>query len=274
MNKFDIGQYIKNIRESLKLDIEFCSSNLKIHKKYLEAIENNEYKIFDNYFQAQGFVQNYMEFLDIKVPDYIPRWRKEYYEEFDFDEQSTRMYYKPKKRRIYNFSLSINMLIYIIIGLIVTGFLGYIFFSYRELLNSPTLIISNPKSNDVVDIDLIDVFGKTDQDAILKINNEKLTIQTDGNFATSLKLAEGINNFKFSSVNPYGKETVQVLTIIYRPRKIEIYNPPAENLPSSIETSPKNEVKNITYPSTSPNLKVNSSPVSTSKTNPQNSIGN
>lgn len=274
MNKFDIGQYIKNIRESRKLDIEFCSSNLKIHKKFLEAIENNEYKIFDNYFQAQGFVQNYMEFLEIKVSDYIPRWRKEYYEEFDFDEQSTRMYYKPKKRRIYNFSLSLNMLIYIIIGLIVTGFLGYIFFSYRELLNSPTLVISNPKSNDVVDIDLIDVFGKTDQDAILKINNEKLTIQTDGNFATSLKLSEGINNFKFSSVNPYGKETVQVLTIIYRPRKIEIYNPPVENSPSLIESSPKNEVKALTNPSTSPNLKVNSTPVSNIKTNPQNSIGN
>ena len=142
MNKFDIGQYIKNIRESRKLDIEFCSSNLKIHKKFLEAIENNEYKIFDNYFQAQGFVQNYMEFLEIKVSDYIPRWRKEYYEEFDFDEQSTRMYYKPKKRRIYNFSLSLNMLIYIIIGLIVTGFLSYIFFRNNITLSIISFLVS------------------------------------------------------------------------------------------------------------------------------------
>lgn len=274
MNKFDFGQFIKNVRETRKLDIEFCSSNLKIHKKFLEAIENNDYKIFDNYFQAQGFVQNYLEFLEIKVSDYIPRWRKEYYEEFDFAEESTRTYYKPKKKRVYNFSLSLNKLIYIGLGLVVTIFLGYIFYSYQALLNSPTLEITNPKSNDVVEADLIDVYGKTDQDAILKINNEKLTIQTDGNFATSLKLSEGINNFKFSSINPFGKETVKILTIIYRPRKIEIYNPPVENSSSIITSTPKSEVKISTAPSSAPVQKINTTATSTVTTNPKNSLGN
>ena len=274
MNKFDFGQFIKNVRETRKLDLEFCSSNLKIHKKFLDAIENNNYKIFDNYFQAQGFVQNYLEFLEIKVADYIPRWRKEYYEEFDFGEESTRVYYKPKKKRIYNFSLSLNKLVYIGLGLIVTLFLGYVFYSYQALLNSPTLEITNPKSNVVVEADLVDVFGKTDQDAILKINNEKLTIQTDGNFATSLKLSEGINNFKFSSINPFGKETVKVLTVIYRPRRIEIYNPPVENSSTITSSSSRPEVKVTTSPASAPTQKVSTSPASKVLTNPKNSIGN
>ena len=50
MNKFDFGQYIRNARESRKLEIDFCSANLKIHKKFLEAIENNKYDIFISYF--------------------------------------------------------------------------------------------------------------------------------------------------------------------------------------------------------------------------------
>jgi hypothetical protein len=126
----------------------------------------------------------------------------------------------------------------------------------------------------VVEADLIDVYGKTDQDAILKINNEKLTIQTDGNFATSLKLSEGINNFKFSSINPFGKETVKILTIIYRPRKIEIYNPPVENSSSIITSTPKSEVKISTAPSSAPVQKINTTATSTVTTNPKNSLGN
>jgi len=106
----------------------------------------------------------------------------------------------------------------------------------------------------ITEADIIDIFGKTDKDAELRLNNDKITIHTDGNFSTSIKLSEGINTFKFTSINPYKKETVKVLTIIYRPKRIEIYNPP-------IETSEKldsNSKPATSLPSVSiPNKKVN-----------------
>lgn len=239
MNKVSFGENIKNIREKNKLDIDFCSNQLKIHKRYLIAIENNDYKIFDNYFQAQGFVQNYLEFLNLKVSDYIPSWRGDFYDQFEEDKskiQKTEEFYKPKKRIIFNFSLSLNNIIYSLLGIFTLSFVIYIVVTYQSIVTSPKLEILTPKTNDVVEVDLIDVFGTTDQDVILKINSEKINYKTDGSFSTSLKLSEGINNFKFSSLNPYGKETVVFLTIIYRPKKIEIYSPPSEG---SIEISTK-----------------------------------
>lgn len=258
MNKVTFGENIKNIREKNGLDIDFCSNQLKIHKKYLNAIEENNYKIFDNYFQAQGFVQNYLEFLDLKISDYIPKWRSDFYEDFELDKskvQKTEEFYKPKKRVIFNFSLSLNGLIQIFLVILAVSFLSYIGYTYQTLVTSPKLEITNPKTNDVVEVDLIDVFGSTDQDAILKINNEKINIKTDGSFSTSLKLSEGINNFKFSSLNPYGKETTVFLTIIYRPKKIEIYSPPSEG---NFDISTKPEIK----VSTSPQIKTSTSPSS------------
>ena len=245
MKKFNFGEHIKNVREHNKLDLEFCSNSLKIHKKYLIAIEENNYKIFDNYFQAQGFVQNYLEFLELKPNDFMPRWRGDFYTEFSHDDEKKEKFYKPKRKRIVNFSFSLNKIIYVFLGFIVVSFLGYVGFQYNEALSSPLLDIYEPETNSVVEEDLIDIFGKTDSDAILKINNEKITLATDGNFSTSLKLAEGINTFKFTSVNPFGKETVRILHLIYRPRKIEIYTPPLEN---SVEEKITAPTQNLTTP--------------------------
>lgn len=252
MKKNNFGEFIKNVRDSKKLDIEFCSNSLKIHRKFLYGIEDNNYQNFDNYFQAQGFVQNYLEFLELKPSDYMPRWRADFYNDFNHFEEKQEKFYKPKKNKILNFSLSLNKLLYGLAGLLVMGFLGFIGYQYNETLSSPYLEISKPQTNEVVDVDLVDIFGKTDSDAVLKINNEKVTIATDGNFSTSLKLAEGINTFRFTAVNPYGKESVKVLHLIYRPRKIEVYNPPIEAILES-KSEPQTKInstpeKNLSLP--------------------------
>jgi cytoskeletal protein RodZ len=263
MKNINFGQHLKNVREEKNFDIEFCSNSLKIQKKYLRAIEDNNYKVFDNYFQAQGFVNNYLEFLELKPSDFMPRWRGDFYYEFNHEDEKKQKFYKPKSKKILNFSLSLNKLIYGFIGILVLIFLSYVVFQYNETLSSPQLEILKPQTNEVVEEDLVDIFGKTDSDSILKINNEKITIATDGNFSISLKLAEGINTFKFTAVNPYGKESVRILHVIYRPRKIEIYNPPIEALIEERKTNPTNKI-NIdtkTVPSenikTTPNNEVN-----------------
>lgn len=252
MNKKTFGQNLKNIREDRKLNIEFCSNSLKIHRKYIEGIENDDYKVFTSYHQALGFVQNYLEFLDLKVDELTRKWRSEFYEHFDHKEKTYTRYYKPKKRIMVNFNMSLAKVIYIFSGVIILSFFSYIAFSFSQTLSNPVLDIYNPKNNDVVEDDLIDINGKTDSDSVLKINNEKIVIQTDGNFSTSLKLSEGINTFKFTSLNPYGKETVKILTVIYRPRKIEIYNPPLEEINPIIETKPTSKPAGLLNVKTSP----------------------
>lgn len=263
MKKFNFGEYLKNIREGKKFDIEFCSNSLKIHKRFLLAIEENNYKIFDNYFQAQGFVQNYLEFLDLKPGEFMPRWRGDFYNDFNHFDEKKEKFYRPKNKKIINFSLSFNKLIYGVFGILILSFIGFIGYQYNETLTSPQLDIVKPQTNEVVEVDLVDIFGKTDSDSILKINNEKITIATDGNFSTSVKLSEGINTFKFTAINPYGKESVRILHVIYRPRKIEIYNPPLESLIEEKSTQPESSPKlNNSNPSlkivseTSPNLEA------------------
>jgi len=195
----------------------------------------------------------------------MPRWRGDFYNDFNHLDEKKEKFYKPKNKKIINFSLSLNKLIYGIFGILISGFIGFIGYQYNETLTSPHLEIVKPQTNDVVEVDLIDIFGKTDSDSILKINNEKITIATDGNFSTSLKLSEGINTFKFTAVNPYGKESVRILHVIYRPRKIEIYNPPLESLLEEKTTEPVNKTKVL---DSKPSLNIMSEPDKTIQTKP------
>ena len=126
-------------------------------------------------------------------------------------------------------------------GVATICILTWIGLSIRALQALPLLDITNPQNNFVTTEDLIDVFGKVDKDAELRINNEKIIIQTDGSFSTSLKLVEGFNTFKFTSKNPYGVTNDKVLQIIYRPKKIEVYNPPTEG-DFKETTKPKDEL--------------------------------
>lgn len=245
-----VGDLIRKRREELQLDIEFCSSNLKIQERYLRGIENDDYSMFENSIQAQGFVQNYAELLGLNVVTLIPRWRKDVLDFFKNEETFSKNYYSPKKKRKINIVLTSEKIINFSFIILVIGFATYIAINYRNTVSSPLLEITNPENNSVVEDDLVDIFGKTDKDAELRINNEKITIQPDGNFATSIKLAEGFNTFKFTSINPYKKESTKILTIIYRPRKIEIYVPPKEDTLPSLESK--------TLPSsTTPEKKVN-----------------
>lgn len=251
---FKIADIIKSRRESLGFDLNICSTQLKIQRKYLEGIENNDYSCFENSFQALGFVQNYMEFLGLNSVTLIPRWRKEVLDYFKNEDLHKEAYFKPQKKRKVSIILTADKLINLSLIFLFLGFLIYIFYTYQQTISAPKLEITSPDNNMITEADIIDIFGKTDKDAELRLNNDKITIHTDGNFSTSIKLSEGINTFKFTSINPYKKETVKVLTIIYRPKRIEIYNPP-------IETSEKldtNSKPATSLPSVSiPNKKVN-----------------
>lgn len=255
-----VGDLIKKRREELGITIVFCSNNLKIQSRYLEGIENDNYSMFENSIQAQGFVQNYLELLGLNTVTLIPRWRKDVLDFFKEDDLTKLNYFKPKKKRKINIVLTTEKLINVgFLSLIVIFFI-FILINYSNNISAPKLQITKPDNNSIVEVDLLDIFGVTDKDAKLRLNNDEIQILPDGNFSTSIKLSEGINNFKFTATNPYNRETSFVLQVIYRPKVIEVYNPPVESIEKvKVDTVPatKPAAKITTLPATLPTKKVN-----------------
>lgn len=66
LNSFeDIGDYLREVRESLALDTRDIGQRLNIRAKYLEALERGAIAEIPGKVYARGYLQNYAEFLGL-----------------------------------------------------------------------------------------------------------------------------------------------------------------------------------------------------------------
>lgn len=60
-----IGEQLKSARESKGVTLEEASRSLKISKKYLEALEGDNFSVFPANIYARGFLKNYSTYLGL-----------------------------------------------------------------------------------------------------------------------------------------------------------------------------------------------------------------
>jgi len=235
-----IGTILKRAREKRRLTQDDVSKYIKIPNKYLRAMETDDYTVFSDKVHAKGFLRLYSEFLNLNSEELLALWRREYDKYFDNKKVTTLVPQKPiEYPKIYiTPTLIFSMLVFIT----VVGFFGYLFYQYRNYTGAPNMTIYNPKENAVVDKAILDITGVTDLDSEVYINNQKIVLNTDGSFAESLKLKEGLNTISIKAINKLEKQTEYVKTIIYRPSQKDIQLP----------TETTESTKSVTVGDTSP----------------------
>lgn len=232
----NVGHILRAQRQKKKFSLEDVHKFVKIHPRFLSALEDGDYSVFSNKIHATGFLKNYAEFLELDVEKMLALWRREY--EASFEKKIT---LSPKKFSSIEPSrilITPGLVLVTFVSILIILFFGYLFFQYKSYSGAPKLDIYSPQNNIVVHSDVLDVTGKTDRDSVLLINNQRVLIDTDGSFATSIKLKEGINTLNFVSVNKLGKETDEILTIIYRDLIEENVLESSESTPSFDIVSP------------------------------------
>jgi cytoskeletal protein RodZ len=150
----NLGNLLKSRREELNVELAQVAKTLRINLKYLEAIENGEFKKLPSYAHCYGFVKSYLNYLKLdekEVMDlfhqecpkslFMPPKMDEEKKVFNEVNRDTNSHLIKKRVLIYS-SIS---LFFLIIGIL------YITFTHKEIPvdNSPILIpkISDNTSN-------------------------------------------------------------------------------------------------------------------------------
>ncbi len=210
-----VGQLLKTAREQKKFTFEDVHKFVKIHPKFLLALEHGDYSVFSNIIHAKGFLKIYAEFLGLEVDQVLGLWRREYEAELEKIEKS-RPKFKLNDLKKSALVLTPSVVFMTMFVVLTLSFFGYLFYQYRTYSGAPKLEIFNPKNNIVVTYEILDVTGQTDIDATLLINNQRVILDKSGGFATSIRLKPGLNTLSFLSINKLQKETEEIRTIIYR----------------------------------------------------------
>ena len=197
------GQKLREQRIIKGLTLEQVSLATKIRASYLLAIEKGEYQKLPASTYIHGFVRNYAKYLGLPEREILAIFRREFDEDRAFAVLPKGLVREDFPIRRIRLADTAKIIILLAIVL-----LGYILFQYRFAIISPPLEISSPLDEAVISSRTIVVSGKTDPNATVFVNNDNVSLDSDGNFKKTINVFAGKTTVVVKAINYFGKERI------------------------------------------------------------------
>ena len=204
-----LGERLRSFRKRKHLTLAQAEEQTKVRVRYLDALERGAYGELPANVYVLGFLAKYAEFLGAPKEELVSIYRRE--RGTDKYPQNIAPETQIKDRRAY---LTPRIIVLFLVFLILAGFLGYIFYAVKNFTSPPNLEIQSPSAETVIRQDSVEIIGKTDEGASLKINDQVVFLDDKGNFRETVKLQAGLNNIELRATNRVKKETVKVIKIL------------------------------------------------------------
>jgi len=188
----------------LGLSLEEIEKETKIRRKYLEAIEKNNFSVLAESTIVKGFIRNYAQALGLEAESVLAVFRRDFCENQKGQIIPRGMieplvgksfFWTPKATVITGLSLLI---------------LGFVFFFVRQYIgfsSAPPLEVTSPQDGELFKERVV-VAGKTDKDASVKIDGTLISIAEDGSFQEEVILPRGDNMVIIETTNREGKKRI------------------------------------------------------------------
>ena len=236
-----LGEKLRNLRSERRISLNDVSKNTKIQLKYLEYLEDGNYKKLPVDVYVKGFLRSYAEFLGVDEKIFIRLYEKEKGIKINLEKANGSNLGKKEAINMTPFLIT-PKIITIVIGLLMAG--GLFFYLYTELgnfANTPKLIILSPSKNEVESNNFIRVIGISDKDADIFINDQPVLVSDEGKFSENIALQSGTNSINIKAVNRFGKEANQNI-IVQSNYQEKQQNTTNEEISDSIATEKKEEI--------------------------------
>lgn len=196
---------LKDTRLDKDLDLIEISKKLKIPVKSLAAIENEDVTNFPQEPYCSLIVKDYADFLGLNGSNILCLFRR------DFDQKKKN---KGNSKQLLSFTPQFTFKLSIIAILIL--FSSYLIFEYIKFNQPPKLKINWPLDT-IITNSAVSLTGTTDIEATIRINDDLIIVDNQGNFNKKIDLGEGENKIIVESKSPSGKVTYEEKIIKYSP---------------------------------------------------------
>ena len=195
-----IGRAIKEARTKKRYSLAKVEEETRIKKGFIEALEKENWKALPDFPVLVGFVKNIASALGASERSLLALLRRDY--------PPKALSINPKPDVGSKFAWSPRLTFVVGVGAVIVLLLGYLLFQYGKFVSPPSLAVFEPKEGQVVTERLVRVSGKTDSDAIVKINNQPIILDSEGNFVIEIEIFEGTSQIEVKAQSRAGKETV------------------------------------------------------------------
>jgi cytoskeletal protein RodZ len=192
-----IGQIIKFARVKKNLSFKKLEETTKIKASFIKSIEEENWDVLPTFTTVLGFVKSLATALKIDQNMAVAVLKRDY--------PPKRLNINPKPDALSRFTWSPKLTFVITIVVVILIVLGYIGFQYAKFISPPNLIVDSPKENQIVDGNSVLVFGSTDQDVKITVNNQPVLIDADGKFSVGLGVTKTTKEIDIIAMSRSGK---------------------------------------------------------------------
>jgi len=172
----------------------------KIKSVFIEAIEKERWQALPAFPTVLGFVKSISAPLGLNEKMTIAVLKRDY--------PPRKLNINPKPDAVSRFSWSPKLTFAVGIVLVVIAILGYLGFQYTRFLSPPDLTIDSPKENQIVTGSSVLVFGSTDSDAKITVDDQPVLVDQDGKFSVSIGVSNTTKEIVIDAISRSGKERV------------------------------------------------------------------
>jgi len=194
------GEILKRERLKKNLSLTDISKQTKIKEKYLVALEDNNWSLFESPVYVEGVIKTYARFLGINHKRVLPFFYRDYEGETKliFPKRVSERYFTPGVKKFF------TMLTFFVL------FVFFIYFGYqlKIFLTPPKLVILSPKTDVFYNESLIKIIGKTEKETIVTIFGEKVYPNKEGVFEYDFPLKKGRNELVIELEGANGRKTI------------------------------------------------------------------
>lgn len=195
----NIGQIIESARLKNNLSFKDLGEITKIKTSFLESLEKEDWEALPPFATVMGFVKSLSGVLGIDEKMATAVLKR------DYPPKGADM--SPKPDISSKKTLSPKLAFGLGIGTVTLLILGYLLFQYIKFISPPKLDVASPKDGQMIAGSTVLVFGSTDEDAKLIVNNEPVLIDGDGKFSVDIKISDDTKEIVVVSQSRSGKTT-------------------------------------------------------------------
>jgi cytoskeletal protein RodZ len=201
VNNYDlIAHDLKTARTQKEISLTDAARVTKIKIEYLQWLESGEMEKLPVGVYRKNYLRQYASFLGLKAEEIVKQLA-----DYQLDSNHQQLLFSRQAPKIsYPFGLH-RLFIRLLIFSIVTICLVYLGFYIKNIVAPPELAITSPLENLITADNALTVTGRTEPEAQVTINGEKVLLDASGLFSKKINLASGVNNILITAQKKYSR---------------------------------------------------------------------
>jgi cytoskeletal protein RodZ len=194
-----IGKILKEARVEKNYSLDYVERNTKIRQSFIRSIEGEKWEDLPPFPTVLGFVKSLASAVGVDQKLAVATLRR------DYPPQKLSINPKPDVGSKFSFGPRIAFMAGVFFVTLVI--IGYLVFQYQRFISPPSLRLDSPKDGQEVQGRSVLVFGSTDTDVKVTVNNQPVLVNSEGKFSVNIDIVPETEEIVVKAMTRSGKET-------------------------------------------------------------------